>query len=136
MCTTNNEKEDELILAEVMVLTLGLRSNELLNIKYADISNDCLRLSYSKKVASNQLVRHTIPLSNALQLKIKKHQLAFFQNEYVFNELRKNSYVLKTKHWRQEYLKQFFTKMDTNVCHLNNSVSVSKECYLNNGVGA
>jgi len=135
MCATNNEKEEELILAEVMVLAMGLRSKELLNIKYADISNSCLRLPYSKS-GSNHLMQHTIPLSNAFQLKIKKHQLAFYQNEYVFNKLRKNNIHLKTRHWRQEYLKQFFAKMDTNVCHLNNSVSVSKECYLNNSVGA
>lgn len=103
MCTTNNEKEDELILAEVIVLTLGLRSNELLNIKYADISDGCLHLSYSKN-RSNHLVRHTTSLSNALQLNIKKHQLAFSQNEYVFNKLRKNNIHLKIRHWRQEYL--------------------------------
>jgi integrase len=118
MYATNKEKKEELILAIVLVLDTCLRKGELLNIKYSDISNGCLRLSYSKNRV-NHLVRYTIPLSNTLQHKIKKHQLAFSQNEYVFNKLRKNKNNLKTTYSRQKHFEQFIAEIGAKVCHLD-----------------
>jgi len=96
ICTTNNEKEEEkeFILTKVVIPATGLRKQELLNIKHVNISIDCFYLS-SNKSQRNHLVRHTIILSNTLQLEIKKHQLALYQNEYIFDKTCQNRTNIK-----------------------------------------